>query len=175
MWRQQLESQNREESDAPKDTLTFDRLCRILNHALTATPGEPQAFALMPLELYGVMHQIDGDMNGIIHVDRHRREVAALTDRVDIGLLAECFAANYKLRTMLCITALFERSAMLFGEKGYRFAVAESGRMAQNILLSANAEHVPATLETQYYDRSIEAVLGIDGVEHAVLQVISLG
>jgi hypothetical protein len=47
--------------------------------------------------------------------------------------------------------------------------------MAQNILRSADAEGVTAGLETQYYDRSIEDVLGLDGVGHALLQVVSLG
>lgn len=155
-------------------SLTFKQLSTILAMSIkfnnTTSSGVPQYF---PLEVFGVTSNVVGMPSGVFHFDREQSQVQVTHPIADPGELSTCFPDQEIAETYIFITAIFQRSTVLFGEKGYRFAITESGRLYQNMLISAAAVGVRARLESQYYEREIENLIGVDGVDHALLQVIA--
>jgi SagB-type dehydrogenase family enzyme len=111
--------------------------------------------------------------SGLYHVDRNLDRIHLVREQQGSDLLSSSFPEQETAKAYVFITAVFQRSTMFYGERGYRVAVSESGRLLQNILLSAEAHGVSADPVEQYNERSVEKLIGIDGVDHAVLQVIA--
>jgi len=76
---------------------------------------------------------------------------------------------------VILITAVFQRTTFKYGERGYRFALIEAGHVAQNIDLVAGALHLPAANLGGFFDRELEALLDIDGVEQSLVYAVALG
>jgi nitroreductase len=51
----------------------------------------------------------------------------------------------------------------------------EAGHVAQNLLLAAAALRLAAVPVGGFYDRAVDAVLGVDGIYEASLYVVSVG
>jgi SagB-type dehydrogenase family enzyme len=152
---------------------SFEQLCAILNLGLKFNIM-PTGGVLVPLEIFGLTTGLSDMPSGVFHVDKEQARIHVVQPMSDFDTLAECFPHDHLAGTYIFITALFQRSAMVFGEKGYRYAVTESGRLGQNLMIVAASQGFRAVFETQYYDREIERLIGVDGVEHALLQVIGM-
>jgi SagB-type dehydrogenase family enzyme len=76
---------------------------------------------------------------------------------------------------MIFITAVFERSVFKYGDRGYRFVLLEAGHVGQNLSLVANGLGLGAVSVGGYFDRKIDGLLGIDGLNHSTVYIISLG
>ena len=156
-------------------TLSFEQLSAIMHFA--ADRGKEKAgrkYAFLPLEVFGFAHRVEGMPSGLFHLDWKDMTIRVIHGAQDHMEFTGYLHDTVDARMWIFITALFQRSALIFGEKGYRFAVSESGRMAQNILLASNALGLSSQLEMQYCERKIETFIGIDGVDHALLQVVGL-
>jgi SagB-type dehydrogenase family enzyme len=157
------------------ERLTFKQLSTILGVSIRLNTSVAQGMVnFFPLEIFGVSSNMDTMPSGVFHVDKEHGQIQLIQEGIEEERLSQCFPDQKNATTYLFITAIFQRSALLFGEKGYRVAITESGRLCQNILIAAAAIGVHAKTESQYYEREIERLIGIDGVEHALLQVIAL-
>lgn len=136
----------------------------------------PSGGALYPLELYVVAAEVGGLGAGVYHYDPYRPRLAELRDGCD-GVAAAFADADLFARTaaMLLITAVFWRSRFKYGQRGYRFALLEAGHVAQNALLAATALDLPALPLGGFYDRELERVVGVDGVDEAAVYALLLG
>ena len=76
---------------------------------------------------------------------------------------------------VILVTAVFERTTFKYAERGYRFALIEAGHVAQNIDLIATALRLPTVNLGGFFDRELEALLDIDGVEHSVVYAVAIG
>lgn len=147
------------------------------NHAYIRRPFRTVASggALYPLELY--FHnggQIEGLELGIYHyspslnaVKRirpgdHSAEIARALVEFQSGL-------SRTLSTIIFITAILQRATFKYRNKGYRFALLEAGHVAQNINLTAVALGMSAINIGGYYDRLVDKMLDLDGLNHSVL------
>ena len=162
--------------------LALSTLAALLEAGYGVTaPGRrtvPSAGALYPLELYPAIVRVDGVEPGVFHFDppRHVLEV------VRAGEIGETLEATSPLAGFLegvsavvFVTAVFWRSRFKYGPRGYRFALLEAGHVAQNMLLAATELGVAALPLGGFYDARAEALLGVDGVDEAVLYAIALG
>jgi SagB-type dehydrogenase family enzyme len=139
----------------------------------------PSGGALYPLELYAVAGRVDGLEEGLYHFDPPRSVLevlstgpspaAALLEASIYPEIVEPAAAT------LLVTAMFWRSRFKYGLRGYRFALLEAGHVAQNALLAAVALGLGAAPLGGFYDRAVDEVLGVDGVNESVLYAICLG
>jgi SagB-type dehydrogenase family enzyme len=77
----------------------------------------------------------------------------------------------------LCVLLVgnFPRTKFKYGERGYRFALLEAGHLAQNILLIAEALGLGALPVGGYVDAHLNALVGVDGCEQAVLYGVVIG
>jgi SagB-type dehydrogenase family enzyme len=149
-----------------------------------AIDGTPQALrtvpsggALYPLELYVVAHRVEGLDLALFHYDplRHGLELlrpvgsrawAELSPYAEP--LAECAA-------VVAITAMFWRSRFKYGARAYRFALMEAGHVGQNLLLAAAALGLESVPLGGFFDREVDALLGVDGIFEASLYLLPLG
>jgi SagB-type dehydrogenase family enzyme len=81
----------------------------------------------------------------------------------------------YDASVLIFVTALFERACFKYGDRGYRFALMEAGHVAQNVDLTAVGLDLTVLNMGGFYDRDLDSVLGIDGVEHSTLYVLAIG
>jgi SagB-type dehydrogenase family enzyme len=170
------------------DPITLAELATVLNAGYGVTAGGageqalrtvPSGGALYPLELYAVLARVEGIEAGLYHLDPMRSALEAL--RRGSSTLESLVAASIypeiveTAAVTLIVTGMFWRSRFKYGLRGYRFALLEAGHLAQNILLSCTALELAATPLGGFYDRAVDELLGIDGVNESILYLVCLG
>ena len=168
--------------DAP---ISLDELASLLRAAYGVTgtlAGQqlrcaPSGGALYPLELYVVAAEVAGLEPGLYHYDplrdvlervrgAQRRELEGLTPYDELVVPSAAVVA---------ISAVFWRSRFKYGARAYRFALLEAGHAAQNYLLAATALGLSACPVGGFFDRRVDALLGIDGLHEASLYLLPVG
>ena len=137
----------------------------------------PSAGALYPLELYPVAVRVDGVPEGVHHFDPRRRVLERVRDGAVAGELADTCPLPGLLdaaAAVVFIAAVFWRTRFKYGLRGYRFALLEAGHCAQNMLVAAHGLGLRALPLGGFYDARAESLVGVDGVEEAVVYAIVL-
>ena len=166
--------------------LALDKLATLLHAAYGVTAGRrnppgaaavPSGGALYPLELYVVSRRVEGLDLALYHYDplrhglEHLRPLRASTG-TELSPYAEPLAES---AAVVAMTAMFWRSRFKYGARAYRFALMEAGHVAQNLLLAAAALGLDAVPLGGFYDREVDAFLGVDGIYEASLYLVPLG
>jgi SagB-type dehydrogenase family enzyme len=139
----------------------------------------PSGGALYPLEVYVVPARVEDTEPGLYHLDplRHVLEAHSLgaaplealeSAAIYPEIVAGCAAT-------LLVTGMFWRSRFKYGLRGYRFVLLEAGHLVQNVLLMCGALRLAAVPLGGFYDRSVDDLLGADGVNESVLYAVCLG
>jgi SagB-type dehydrogenase family enzyme len=76
---------------------------------------------------------------------------------------------------VIVVSAVFWRSRFKYGLRGYRFVLLEAGHVAQNILLAAAALGLAAVPLGGFYDRRVDELLGVNGVDESALYLLCVG
>jgi SagB-type dehydrogenase family enzyme len=137
----------------------------------------PSGGALYPLELYVVPAAVSGIATGIYHYQPFRHVLSCLAD-VSWASAREAFvdpAVLDRSAALLVVTAMFSRSRVKYGLRGYRFALLEAGHLVQNAVLAAAQLGVPALPVGGFYDRQLDALVGADGLDEASVYALALG
>jgi SagB-type dehydrogenase family enzyme len=137
----------------------------------------PSGGALYPLELYPAVLHVDGVAAGVYHYHPYRHRLARLAPVTRAQVAATLVAPELaeSAAVLLVVTAVFWRSRFKYGPRGYRFALLEAGHLAQNVLLVAAAAGVSALPVGGFYDRSLDELVGADGLEEAVVYAVLIG
>ena len=138
----------------------------------------PSGGALYPLELYVAAARVDGLEPGVYHFDPLRRCVGRL--HAADGLRRLGAASAYPEITDGCavtvyVAAVFWRTRFKYGLRGYRFALLEAGHVVQNLVLTATALGLASVPLGGYYDRSVDEVLELDGVNDSTIYAACIG
>jgi len=138
----------------------------------------PSAGALYPLELYTAAVRVRELEPGLYHFD----PLAPGLELLRAGLEGEELTglSTYpeivgSCAVLLFIAAVFGRARFKYGLRSYRFALLEAGHVAQNAVLAATALGLATVPLGAFYDRSTDAILGLDGVNESTLYAIALG
>jgi len=136
----------------------------------------PSGGALYPLELYVLAQRVDG-VSGLCHYDplRHGLERLPTTSAWAPGELSAYPELLEPAAAIVLVTAMFWRTRFKYALRGYRFALLEAGHMGQNLLLAATAASLAAVPVGGVYDRRVEDVLGVDGVNESLVYAFALG
>jgi len=137
----------------------------------------PSGGALYPLELYVVSHRVEDLELALYHYDPLRHGLELLTPlNAPIGTELSPYGTPLaESAAIVVMTAMFWRSRFKYGARAYRFALMEAGHVAQNLLLAAGALELDAVPLGGFYDRKVDAVLGIDGIFEATLYLVPVG
>lgn len=138
----------------------------------------PSGGALFPLEVYVLVWRVDGLEPALYHFDPLRR----VLERLRQGELEEDVRAAMvyddvalECAALFVVSAMFWRTRFKYGLRGYRFALLECGHLAQNLLLAATALDLAAVPLGGFYDRRLDELLRIDGVNESVLYAVATG
>jgi SagB-type dehydrogenase family enzyme len=166
--------------------MTVDQLSHLLHltagitaqrwgHALRAAPS---AGALYPIEIYPLVHRVENLERGLYHynVRDHALELLQPGDlQGEItrhGLMQE-FLGQANL--VLVLTAIFQRLRWKYQERSYRYALLEAGHLGQNAYLAATSMGMGACAVGAFLDEGLNAMLGVDGQDEAVIYLLSIG
>jgi SagB-type dehydrogenase family enzyme len=128
----------------------------------------PSAGALYAGEVYVAAERVAGLAPGVYSyaVDEH-----AL---VSIGAGAVPEEARGAACAVL-LSNVFERYAWRYAERGYRYALIDSGHIGENLRLAAAAAGVAHQALPRFHDDAANALLAIDGRDEAVCALHALG
>jgi SagB-type dehydrogenase family enzyme len=138
----------------------------------------PSAGALYPIELYPVLHRVEGLEPGLYHyaVRDHELELLEAGDRrgeiVRHGLAQEFLGEG---NLVLVFTAIFQRLRWKYQERAYRYALLEAGHLGQNVYLAAASMGMGACAVGAFYDDGLNRMLGVDGKDEAVIYMLAVG
>ncbi len=137
----------------------------------------PSGGALYPLELYVAAQRVEQLERALYHYDP-LRSVLEHVRPLESGELEGLTPYDELLvpsAAVTMISAVFWRSRFKYGQRAYRFALLEAGHVAQGFVLAATALDLAACPVGGFYDRLVDAFLGIDGLYEASLYLLPVG
>lgn len=78
-------------------------------------------------------------------------------------------------QVVLALVGVFSVEVAKYGRRGYRFALQESGHLAQNVHLAATALGLGSVAMGAFYDDEVNRLLGLDGVRESALYLTPVG
>jgi len=150
-------------------------------------PGEPgdrapravaSAGSLFPLEIFFHTAYVKGLQPGLYHYSPPRHELRRLrrhdqSHKIAAGLADPRLATGAALTVF--IAAVPERSVLFYGDRGYRLALLEAGAVIQSLNLAAAALGLASVNVGEFFDRKIDAILGVDGLTVSTVSLVAIG
>lgn len=137
----------------------------------------PSAGALYPLEVYLVSGEVKNLDPGIYryHPDGHKLEKTLDGDKRDV--LSKAALGQESINSapaVILIAAVYERTALKYGERASRYVHMEVGSAAENIYLQAVSLDLGTVFIGAFYDDQVQKVLKLDQDE-APLSIMPIG
>jgi len=139
----------------------------------------PSAGATYPLEIFVVCgrNSIDGISDGIYqyNIGSHSLTLHYAGDvRRELARAALDQEFIYEAPVDIVICALYERTAMRYGDRGERYVHIEVGHAGQNIYLQATALGLATVAIGAFYDEQVREVLRL-GKKYRPLYIMPVG
>lgn len=138
----------------------------------------PSSGALYPIELYAVVHNVEGVERGVYHyaLRDHALELVRAGDHrsrvVEQGIhqefLGEC-------GVVLFLTQVLQRMRPKYQDRSYRYGLLEAGHIGENAYLAATSAGLGACGVGAFMDDAINDMLGVDGTEEAAVYMLAVG
>lgn len=153
--------------------LTKEELGQLLWAAQGVTGSDggravPSAGALYPLELYVLIRNVASLTPGIYRYQVGRHGLLLAKPGKDSEALIEAtFGQDWITSAPACISiaAIFERTAVKYGDRGHRYVCLEAGHAAESVMLQAVALGLATTMVGAYSDEAIGRLLGLSPKE----------
>ena len=141
----------------------------------------PSPGGLYPTELYLCVIDVENIKPGVYYYspENHalrvvNRDFESFDDAVDDCFFTREFEPS-DAAVAFALTGSFWRAKAKYGARGYRYILQESGHLVQNLLLAATAAGEGAVPLAAFHDRSINDLIGADGLHEAVTYTMLLG
>jgi SagB-type dehydrogenase family enzyme len=167
--------------------LTLDTLSAMLKYSCGITGSgdgwsrraNPSGGARYPLEIYPIIfNDIQGIRAGCYHYNIKEHALDTLSERAfspnDIMKLAT-YPWVKEASALIVITAIFWRTQVKYGERGYRYAMLEAGHVGQNIYLTGTALGIKCSGLGGTLDTKIESLLELDGFAESLVYALVVG
>lgn len=141
--------------------------------------AHPSAGTRFPIEIYPIVFRSDSDVAaGIYHYNVKDNALDVLwehefSDEELDRLFGYPFVKDASLAIIL--TAVFWRTQHKYGERGYRYILAEAGHIGQNVYLVSEALGLKCCALASSNDIEIERMLDIDGVTESLVYALAVG
>ena len=163
---------------SPKNEIYGSVTLKQINHMLFAAHGitkniffrtYPSPGATHPTEIYLVVWNVSDLNPGIYHhnlIDNSLELISSKkTEPKDILATHDLWD---EAACLFVFSLELPRTTMKYGERGYRFALLESGHSSQNLMLAATELKIQACELGNYYDNILCELIKADGVEHII-------
>ncbi len=138
----------------------------------------PSAGALFPIETYVAVRVVAGLEGGLYHYNVADHTLEELR-KGDISREVTKAALGQRMvetaDAVFFFSAVFDRSAVKYLERAYRYVYLDTGHIAQNLFLAATALGIGACPIGALFDDEINNVLGVDGRGEGILYMASVG
>ena len=170
--------------------ISLRRLSRVLHftNGVTSGPGNsppsptlraaPSAGALYAGEIYVVAERVRGLLPGAYYyaVGEHALVALRTGSRLrDVAAAVTRAGAFEGAAAAILLTNVFERYSWRYANRGYRYALIDSGHIGENLRLAAASAGLGWTRELRFEDDALNALLEVDGGEEAVCAVHAIG
>lgn len=144
-----------------------------------ATRTVPSGGALYPLELTVIARRVEGLAPGIYHYlpEQHALEQVLIAELPE-ALLAYLFMGQATLiaaPVLLVISAVWGRSLMKYGDRGYRYLLLEAGHAMQNVNLACPEVGLESCNIGGFFDQELAELLRMDPELETPLYACALG
>jgi SagB-type dehydrogenase family enzyme len=130
------------------------------------------------VELLVVVHRVEGVAAGLYRYDPRAHALATLrTGDLREALTRSCLGQQKagEAGAAIAMVAEVDRSAAARGERAYRDLLLEAGAIGERIYLAAEARRLSARNLAAFRDGELNALLGTDGRERAVIHLTLVG
>lgn len=137
----------------------------------------PSAGALYPLELYLIAGEVTGLKAGVYRYEPGRNQLLKILNgdlRAPLAHAALDQSWIGNAAAALAFTAVPERTARKYGERGIRYIHMEIGHAAQNVLLEAIALDLGTAVVGAFIDEQVQTLLQLPK-DQPVLYLIPVG
>ena len=142
----------------------------------------PSGGALYPCEGYVLALNVEGLRPAAYHYNTFDHALEHVTNLGDVDqTLRETFFLHPETvrldpcGALVILTGMFARSRAKYGARAYRYVYQESGHIAQNIALAAQASGLGCLPMASVYDDVADDLLELDGVEESVVYTVAVG
>ena len=138
----------------------------------------PSSGALYPIEVYPVVHNVEGIERGVYHYAyrEHALELVRAGDMrahvVEQGLGQEFLG---QCGVVLFLTMIMQRMRPKYQDRSYRYGLLEAGHLGENAYVAATSMGLGACGIGAFMDDAMNAMLGVDGVEEASVYMLAAG
>lgn len=139
--------------------------------------ASPSSGALFSTELYVAVRALPGLATGLWHYDPQLHALAHLRNTAAGALLTGAIAddALRDVPALVVATAIFRRTGRKYGDRSYRYVLADLGHALENLRVTAGALGVSARFVAAFDESRAAQALGVDEAEEGVLAVVALG
>jgi SagB-type dehydrogenase family enzyme len=153
--------------------ITQEQLSQILwaAYGITSDSGlrtAPSAGVLYPLEIYAVIGNVDRIVPGVYRYVAENHEIIRVVEGdVRSELAAASLGQNMVAQAPMSVfySAVFERTAGRYGERGENYVYIEVGHSAQNVYLQAEALGLGTCAIGAFTDDSVREILRLPAEE----------
>lgn len=138
----------------------------------------PSGGALYPVELYLGVKRVAGLVPGLYHFAPREEALGRLREGDPEPWLRRACHYHQSLSEaalVVMFAAVLPRTKRKYGERGYRYALIETGHVAQNLGLAAAALGLGCMNVCGFFDDELNDLLGLDGVDEVATYVAYLG
>jgi SagB-type dehydrogenase family enzyme len=138
----------------------------------------PSAGALYAGEVYVAAERIAGLAPGLYHFAVLERALVRLREGPVLGEVAGALEEQGRIRSAafaVLLTNVFGRYGVRYGNRGYRYALIDTGHIAENLRLAAAGEGLGEAGFARFHDERIDSLLRIDGSVEAGCFVSAVG
>jgi SagB-type dehydrogenase family enzyme len=138
----------------------------------------PSSGALYPIEIYPVVHSVSGLERGVYHYGFERHELRLVNPgdwraRVVEQGIGQAFLGEANV--VVFLTMILQRMRFKYQDRAYRYGLIEAGHIGENLYLAATSMGLGACAVGAFMDDDMNALLGVDGVEEAIVYMLALG
>lgn len=138
----------------------------------------PSAGALYAGEIYVAAERVQNLPPGLYHFAVLERALVRLREGPLLSEVADALEEPDRVRDAafaVLHSNVFDRYGVRYGNRGYRYALIDTGHIAENLRLAAAAEGFGEVGFTRFEDERLDALLGADGASEAVCFVSAVG
>lgn len=138
----------------------------------------PSAGALYAGEVYVVVRRVRGLAAGVYAYQVEEHALARLGEGDRLGEVERALAQPARASAaaaVVLLTNVFERYEHRYANRGYRYALIDTGHIGENLRLAATSAGLAECAALRFEDGPLNALLGVDGREEAVCAVHAVG
>lgn len=138
----------------------------------------PSAGGLHSNDVFVLVEAVQGVEPGLYYFHPDLRCLQSVDPRLRVSDLAQTTGYAERVRSAAAVVLLagaFSRNQWKYWERGYRMVLLDCGHLAQSLTVAATEADVVAHPIGGFVDDQVNAMLGLDGIDDAVLHLLLLG